>query len=95
MERVDERSQDWSIVRPLGALWIGPCLYPQLVDTAGEAQSHHVRRLPLALINVGPERAKIEDLRYAVFMFHRAFAAILGLANRDRSKAFWLRRVLD
>ena len=92
-ERVDELIQDWSIVRPLGAVdWA--VLYPQLVDTAGEAQSHHVRRLPLALINVGWERAKIEDLRYAVFMFHRAFAAILGLANRDRSKAFWLREFL-
>jgi len=92
-QRFDELIGDWSFVRPFGAAnWA--VLYPELVQTAGEVQSDHLRKLPLALINVGWGLARIEDLRNAVFMFHRAFAAIMGLANRDQSRAHWLRDFL-
>ncbi|MBV8860927.1 MAG: toll/interleukin-1 receptor domain-containing protein [Mycobacterium sp.] len=92
-EQFDELVQNWSFIEfESAAGWAA--FYPQLVQAADPSQRERLRTLPLALVNVGWSRASRGDDRNGVFMFYRAFSAILGLVKRDDSKVPWLSQFL-
>jgi hypothetical protein len=92
-EKFDELTADLSFVKSVNTLgW--SVLFPQLVQSAPVAQRDHLRTLPRVFANMGWTLAKAGDDGNAVFMFYRAFDAIVGLVKRDHSTAPWLSQLL-
>jgi hypothetical protein len=92
-EKFDELIADLSFVKTINTNgW--SVLYPQLVQSAPVEQRDHLRTLPTVFVNIGWTLAKAGDDGNAVFMFYRALEAFVGLVNRDRSTASWLRQLL-
>jgi hypothetical protein len=85
--------QDFSFVEPIDSgEWA--VLYPQLVLVADQTERDRLQPLPLTLVNVGWQRVSHGDHEMGVYMFYRAFSAILGLVNRDPTTAPWLLQFL-
>ena len=92
-ETFDERIADLAFVKTINSLGWSE-LYPRLVESAPVEQRDHLRSLPTVFADMGWELARAGDDGNAVFMFYRALEALVGLVNRDPSRASWLAQFL-
>ena len=91
-DRFYDLIRDFSFVKAFSSSqW--PGLYPYLVRAVDESERHRLQPLPLALLDVGrfgDRFGYIPDTEWKLYTYYRAFAAILGLVQSDRTKAPWL-----